>query len=149
MLEGTISVTGNVIRILQATPVTIEQLARLQELLKNANRNRQSPEEVAAAVTRESPHLAELAKQLLIPRTASDFYALLTFLIVVIGMLRDEPQKVHEDRSQIINQVIEQVYTNPPPALQTPPSKSAKPGRNAPCPCGSNKKYKHCCGALR
>jgi uncharacterized protein len=22
------------------------------------------------------------------------------------------------------------------------------PGRNEPCPCGSGKKYKHCCGAL-
>ncbi|MBR0400159.1 MAG: SEC-C domain-containing protein [Mogibacterium sp.] len=21
-----------------------------------------------------------------------------------------------------------------------------KPGRNDPCPCGSGKKYKHCCG---
>jgi tetratricopeptide (TPR) repeat protein len=24
----------------------------------------------------------------------------------------------------------------------------AKPGRNDPCPCGSGRKYKHCCGAL-
>jgi len=24
-----------------------------------------------------------------------------------------------------------------------------KPGRNAPCPCGSGKKYKQCCGAGR
>ena len=23
---------------------------------------------------------------------------------------------------------------------------SEKPGRNSPCPCGSGKKYKHCCG---
>lgn len=26
------------------------------------------------------------------------------------------------------------------------PTKKAKPGRNDPCPCGSGKKYKHCCG---
>jgi tetratricopeptide (TPR) repeat protein len=25
----------------------------------------------------------------------------------------------------------------------------AKPGRNAACPCGSGRKYKHCCGAVR
>ena len=25
---------------------------------------------------------------------------------------------------------------------------SKKVGRNSPCPCGSGKKYKHCCGAL-
>ncbi|MFZ3139321.1 MAG: SEC-C metal-binding domain-containing protein [Polaromonas sp.] len=26
-------------------------------------------------------------------------------------------------------------------------SKEATPGRNDPCPCGSGKKYKKCCGA--
>jgi uncharacterized protein YecA (UPF0149 family) len=26
------------------------------------------------------------------------------------------------------------------------PAHSAKIGRNSPCPCGSNKKYKKCCG---
>jgi len=28
------------------------------------------------------------------------------------------------------------------------PAQSAKVGRNKPCPCGSGRKYKHCCGAL-
>ena len=27
------------------------------------------------------------------------------------------------------------------------PTRTAKVGRNAPCPCGSGKKYKRCCGA--
>jgi SEC-C motif-containing protein len=27
-----------------------------------------------------------------------------------------------------------------------PPLKEERPGRNAPCPCGSGKKYKRCCG---
>ena len=27
-----------------------------------------------------------------------------------------------------------------------PVKKAAKVGRNDPCPCGSGKKYKHCCG---
>jgi preprotein translocase subunit SecA len=26
------------------------------------------------------------------------------------------------------------------------PKKATKVGRNDPCPCGSGKKYKHCCG---
>ena len=29
------------------------------------------------------------------------------------------------------------------------PARSTKVGRNAPCPCGSGRKYKHCCGAGR
>ncbi|MGQ9475191.1 MAG: preprotein translocase subunit SecA [Actinomycetota bacterium] len=31
-------------------------------------------------------------------------------------------------------------------ARKTEPVRSQKVGRNAPCPCGSGKKYKHCCG---
>ncbi|MBM3143169.1 MAG: hypothetical protein FJ005_09070 [Chloroflexi bacterium] len=29
----------------------------------------------------------------------------------------------------------------------TPARAEKKPGRNDPCPCGSGKKFKHCCGA--
>ena len=31
-------------------------------------------------------------------------------------------------------------------SVHTPAKAAAKPGRNAPCPCGSGKKYKNCCG---
>lgn len=33
-------------------------------------------------------------------------------------------------------------------AQRTAPAKTPKVGRNAPCPCGSGKKYKNCCGKL-
>jgi uncharacterized protein YecA (UPF0149 family) len=29
---------------------------------------------------------------------------------------------------------------------QIPVKKGIQTGRNAPCPCGSGRKYKHCCG---
>jgi uncharacterized protein YecA (UPF0149 family) len=31
-------------------------------------------------------------------------------------------------------------------AVSAPTNKHPKTGRNAPCPCGSGRKYKHCCG---
>ncbi len=34
-----------------------------------------------------------------------------------------------------------------PPSMNVGPSPGAKVGRNDPCPCGSGKKYKKCCGA--
>lgn len=38
--------------------------------------------------------------------------------------------------------------TQPQPGLQGPPRLAPpKVGRNDPCPCGSGKKYKKCCGA--
>jgi hypothetical protein len=33
-------------------------------------------------------------------------------------------------------------------APPSPPKVHKKPWRNAPCPCGSGKKYKHCCGSV-
>ncbi|MBQ7822482.1 MAG: SEC-C domain-containing protein, partial [Clostridia bacterium] len=39
--------------------------------------------------------------------------------------------------------------TTPPEAPKAVPTvrSAAKVGRNDPCPCGSGKKYKKCCGA--
>jgi uncharacterized protein YecA (UPF0149 family) len=34
-----------------------------------------------------------------------------------------------------------------PPRRAKPAKPAARAGRNAPCPCGSQKKYKKCCGA--
>ena len=38
---------------------------------------------------------------------------------------------------------------HPPTTQQSPPPQTAPVGRNQPCPCGSGRKYKHCCGAYR
>jgi preprotein translocase subunit SecA len=35
---------------------------------------------------------------------------------------------------------------SPPPKRQPVRKAKKKIGRNAPCPCGSGKKYKQCCG---
>jgi hypothetical protein len=37
---------------------------------------------------------------------------------------------------------------NPFAAKPTPIRVIPKPGRNTPCPCGSGRKYKHCCGSV-
>ena len=51
---------------------------------------------------------------------------------------------------------MQQVPEEPQPAQTDPQENAASPApqeseeisRNAPCPCGSGKKYKHCCGKL-
>jgi uncharacterized protein YecA (UPF0149 family) len=35
---------------------------------------------------------------------------------------------------------------DPPGRVTSSPARADKIGRNQPCPCGSGKKYKHCCG---
>jgi preprotein translocase subunit SecA len=43
--------------------------------------------------------------------------------------------------------ILENVTTNKERESKKEPTiKKDKPGRNDPCPCGSGKKYKKCCG---
>jgi uncharacterized protein YecA (UPF0149 family) len=41
---------------------------------------------------------------------------------------------------EVVEEVEEEEPETPPPAIKE------KISRNAPCPCGSGKKYKKCCG---
>ena len=50
----------------------------------------------------------------------------------IIGFEPDKPEDISD---------LEKLF-NPPQVV-----KSEKIGRNDPCPCGSGKKYKKCCGA--
>lgn len=52
---------------------------------------------------------------------------------VVLGVEPDEPENIAD---------VEMLLNRPKP-LRNP----VKVGRNDPCPCGSGRKYKKCCGA--
>lgn len=52
---------------------------------------------------------------------------------VIIGVEPDEPENIAD---------VEMLLKRPTP-LKSP----VKVGRNEPCPCGSGRKYKKCCGA--
>ena len=49
-------------------------------------------------------------------------------------------------RVQVANPLIEGFAGGKAPAKKAPAKKAEKVGRNDPCPCGSGKKYKKCCG---
>ena len=52
-------------------------------------------------------------------------------------------QRVHRERSNFRRQEGRWVYVDG----VVVPEPAKKVGRNAPCPCGSGKKFKRCCGA--
>ena len=58
-------------------------------------------------------------------------------------------QVLKESKGGRMNLAFEQGRTKAPekPEPQTPVRNAVKVGRNDPCPCGSGKKYKKCCGA--
>ena len=62
----------------------------------------------------------------------------------VVAAPEPEPMFQHKEQPQQLS------YSNEPEDLLGAPAQAKaenKPGRNDPCPCGSGKKYKECCGA--
>ena len=62
----------------------------------------------------------------------------------VVAAPQPEPMFQHKEQPQQLS------YSNEPEDLLGAPAQAKaenKPGRNDPCPCGSGKKYKKCCGA--
>jgi preprotein translocase subunit SecA len=59
------------------------------------------------------------------------------------GRDRFDRKRVKEERHQ--KQLPTEDEPAPPPPVE-PVHADKEPGRNDPCPCGSGKKYKKCCG---
>jgi uncharacterized protein len=61
----------------------------------------------------------------------------------------DETDDLMMDAAELIPQVVVTIrqYWNLAERRARQPQSSRRPGRNEPCPCGSGKKYKRCCGA--
>jgi preprotein translocase subunit SecA len=53
------------------------------------------------------------------------------------------------ERKQVAQDMVENVGGDGTRSKTVVKTKSQKVGRNDPCPCGSGKKYKNCCGANR
>jgi SEC-C motif-containing protein len=60
---------------------------------------------------------------------------------------RDGLKDVHHEKARFKKQDGRWLYDDGEVAPRTVIRAAPKVGRNEPCPCGSGKKYKHCCGA--
>lgn len=69
---------------------------------------------------------------------------------LIEGSLK-EMQEIREEGAQALPYVIKEIYdfwkARREPQNSTPRRTEKKVGRNEPCPCGSGRKYKRCCGA--
>jgi uncharacterized protein len=82
-------------------------------------------------------------------------YTVLSILALCDGSPEEVQEQITEEmRGAILTQLpatlqmIAAYWSGQAPGLpRSEPIRSAKVGRNAPCPCGSGKKYKKCCGS--
>jgi preprotein translocase subunit SecA len=82
-------------------------------------------------------------------KEAFDIFAELSGRItteVVMRLFKIQVQKNQEERIQTQQQKVSLNYNRGENVSQQTVTKGKKIGRNDPCPCGSGKKYKKCCG---
>jgi len=152
--DGVFNFVGNTIEILSAPQRTLDELSRLAKILHEARETKQNPEQVAETIRKEVPGLSSLADFL--PKTRAELYGFIALIVAVITLLTQGGQSGRNTTNVTLDQSINQVFVETenvakPKEKAVPQVKQATPkvGRNDPCPCGSGKKYKKCCGRLQ
>jgi len=153
--DGTYNFINDAIQLLSTPTRTFLELNRLSTILKQAREQRSSLEQVGEQIQREVPEFTRLTD--IFPKTRAELYAFISIVLSILMLIfsqirRDTPSKIE------INQVINLTYQNQGrnnqyigkrrsdySSIVNPAKKANKVGRNAPCPCGSGKKYKKCC----
>jgi hypothetical protein len=146
--DGVFNFIGNTIEILSAPERTISELSRLAQIFRDAKANSETKEQVVSRIEKEIPALSKLAK--LLPENRAELYGFLA-LVLTAAQFFNQPSQLSQTPITVnITQVIQQTMVESPRAQATvPPATTKKPGRNDPCSCGSDAKYKKCCGALK
>lgn len=149
--DGVFNFVGATIEILSAPLRTIDELSRLTKVLREARKEKRSPEEVAQTIRKEVPELSHLAD--LLPKTRTELYAFLTLIVAVVTLLSQSGGNDNKSTNITVNQTINQVFIEtertvkvPDKVAQVPIKATQKVRRNDRCPCDSGKKYKKCCG---
>lgn len=58
----------------------------------------------------------------------------------------DDVEELEEEQAEKNRKMLESISDNDDKAVKAPAKNTKAAGRNDPCPCGSGKKYKKCCG---
>jgi preprotein translocase subunit SecA len=153
--DGIYSATTDTISVVATTAKSAQSLATLLRILQRARDQQATAEELAKSLEQEQATdlkpVAELVRRL--PRKL-DIKYWLGIAIAVVALLEGQATDhkvdvIDAQVEQIYAQVIAQHPTAPPtpmPASTASQRPFPKVGRNAPCPCGSGKKYKRCHG---
>ena len=149
--DGVFTVTSNIIKLLTGPQRTTEQLQHLARVIVDARKNVKEPNTTASKIKLEAPELSSIVDVL--PKTRPELYSFLTVILMAIGVViavygsyKDREPTVDEIQKMIDQSIEQAIEESKSPKVIQPYKAEPKPGRNTPCPCGSGKKYKKCCG---
>lgn len=146
--DGVFNFIGNTIEILSAPERTVYELLSLAKILKEARDKGDSKEQVTARIEKELPALSILAR--LLPTNKSELYGFLGVVLAAVALYTQSTDKPPSQTIVNVTQVVQQATSeHPQSGKRVPATSPPKQGRNELCKCGSGKKYKTCCGALK
>jgi len=154
--DGIYAATTDAISVVATTAKSAQSLRTLLRILQQARDQRATAEQLSKSLEQEQganlKPVADLVRQL--PKKLDIKYWIGIAIAVVAlleGQMTDQKVgRIEAQVEQIYAQVLAQHQGAIPAAVPTQaasPRPLPKVGRNAPCPCGSGKKYKRCHGA--
>lgn len=151
--DGVFKAAGDVIRLLAGPKKTIDQLQMLVSVIAEARNTVSEPYKAVEKIKREAPELSSIVD--LLPKTRNELYGFLTVILMAVGTLiagaalyKGRAPSEADVQSMIDKTIERSFHDHEEKKKQQPHHAAPKPGRNEPCPCGSGKRYKQCCGKL-
>lgn len=165
IVEGEFNIRDGVVEVLRSTGLDRELLQRFAEIARQANDGTIPMEEAAAQIAEDAPALGRLLDHMPISARKAFIWVLLQALVILTAQIVAESRDDSVSRTGVehaiqrnddiiqseMQRAVEQALVNYRREQDHLPQiarseREAKPGRNAPCPCGSGQKYKKCCG---
>lgn len=145
--DGVSGFVASAIEILSSPRLAEEDLRALGEMLTEACGTKEAPDQIIEKAGKLSPELSGIAD--LVSGAGSDLYSFIVLIVTVIALLLRARRRSDATTEITVQQVIEHLFNQTNSiASRTGHQPRPRTGRNQPCPCGSGKRYKHCCGRL-
>ena len=140
--DGVYEYIDQTVSFLSGPSSSIQKLKKVKEILELALSQNKAKEEILSDVEKESPEIASALSKL---GGLNNVAQWLGILAAVVGVaIQVHTSYFKDDDAAVKDKVIEYLLEEQKKKNQT---ENSVP-RNAPCPCGSGKRYKHCCGIL-
>ena len=142
--DGKYSVVGKALTLLSGSRFSVETMQRLAMILEQAQLEPPRSENVLQRIA-EVPGVGEAVVRLL-PENKNEWYGFIAMLLALIAFLFATQQQEPLNEDQVARAVQRGVEAAQRASAENEESSEQRQGRNQPCSCGSEKKYKHCCG---
>jgi hypothetical protein len=144
--DGVSDFVANTIEILSSPQLAEEQLRALGEILTEACGKRENPDQIVEKIGQLAPGLSGIAD--LVRNAGADLYSFLVLTVTVIALQSQARRSGDAGPAITVPHVIEHLFNETSKLASRTDWPRPRVGRNQPCPCGSGKRYKRCCGRL-